>query len=242
MKIALIGYGKMGKTIERLAVEGGHQITHRIDKLEQNEDLSLSDVAIEFSVPEAAPANINYCFDQGLPVVSGTTGWLEHYAEVINKCEERNGSLIYASNFSVGVNLFFYLNQHLAEIMSDYPEYGVSMEEIHHIHKLDAPSGTAISLADDIIEARPELSGWTLDEDKKVLLKIDAIREGEVKGTHEVTYRSEVDSISIKHQADSREGFAKGAILAAQWLIGKEGVYSMADVLNLKPAQGGARK
>ena len=242
MNIALIGYGKMGKTIERLAMEDGHQISHRIDKLQPDTDLTAADVAIEFSVPEAAPTNIRHCFDQGIPVVSGTTGWLEHYPEVINKCEERNGSLIYASNFSVGVNLFFHLNQHLANIMNKYPAYKVSMEEIHHIHKLDAPSGTALSLAEDIIDARPDLEGWTLDHDKEGLLKIDAVREGEVKGTHEIIYRSNVDSISIKHQADSREGFAKGAILAAQWLIGKKGVYSMADVLNLKPAQSGSRK
>ncbi|PQB04690.1 4-hydroxy-tetrahydrodipicolinate reductase [Aureitalea marina] len=239
MKIALIGYGKMGKTIERLALEDGHQITHRIHKLERNEDLSLADVAIEFSIPEAAPDNILYCLEQGLAVISGTTGWLDRYQEVINKCEACNGCFVYASNFSIGVNLFFHLNRQLAQIMNSYPQYDVSMEETHHIHKLDAPSGTALTLAEYIIEARDELSGWTLENGQDNNLFINAIREGEVNGIHEITYGSEVDRISIKHQADSRDGFAKGAILAAQWSLGRQGVFSMTDVLNLNTAPGG---
>lgn len=242
MKIALIGYGKMGKTIERLALEAGHEITHRIDHLSPTEDLSSADVAIEFSVPDAAPENILYCLEQQTPVVSGTTGWLQRYPEVIKKCEACNGSFIYASNFSVGVNLFFYLNRELARLMSAYPQYKVSMEEIHHTHKLDAPSGTAISLAQDIIEYNPDLNQWTLGKAEQGDLGINAIRQGEVNGIHQINYQSDVDQISIKHQADSRDGFAKGAILAAQWLIGRKGVFSMADVLNLKSVKGGVRQ
>ncbi len=232
MKIALLGYGKMGKTIEKLAEAKEHQIVARISSNSDFSELQKADVAIDFSIPEAAVKNITACFELGIPVVSGTTGWLEHYDEVLNACQLCNGSFIYASNFSVGVNLFFELNKQLAQMMAKHKVYTVDIEEIHHTQKLDSPSGTAISLAKDIIE-KSDYTGWKLNEASPTEIPIKALRIGDVKGTHTVSYRSAIDTLSIKHEAHSREGFALGAILAAEWLQGKKGVFTMKDVLGL---------
>lgn len=232
MKIALLGYGKMGHVIERFALERGHEIVLKKDEFNTYEGLSSADVAIDFSVPSAAVSNISSCFHANVPVVSGTTGWLEHYDEMIALCKEKNGGFISSSNFSLGVNLFFEFNEYLAKIMSQFDHYKVEMEEIHHDQKLDAPSGTAISLAKGIIE-NSNYTNWTLNAPKENEIHIEAVRVGTVPGTHTVTYNSEVDSIEIKHTAHNREGFALGAVIAAEWLAGKQGVYTMKDVLNL---------
>ncbi len=233
MKIALLGYGKMGKVIERIALERGHEIVLKKDEFNTFEGLEKADVAIDFSVPTAAVPNISACFNSGVPVVSGTTGWLDQYDEMIALCNEKKGGFISTSNFSLGVNIFFELNEYLAKIMATLDSYNVKMEEIHHIHKLDAPSGTAISLAKGVIE-NSAYTNWTLETPKENEIFIDAIREGEVPGTHTVTYDSTVDSIEIKHTAHNREGFALGAVIAAEWLAGKAGIFSMKDVLNFK--------
>ncbi len=233
MKLALLGYGKMGKTIERLAVEAGHEVVFIKDRANERGDLAEADVAIDFSTPEAAIENISRCIMDGIPIVSGTTGWLKDYDKVLNLCEERNGSFIYASNFSIGVNLFFGLNEYLAKQMSSWPMYDISIEEIHHTEKKDAPSGTAISLAEGIIKNTAK-EAWQLDGQGDAVVPIHAKREEDVKGTHEITYSSEIDTISIKHEAHSRDGFAKGAILAAQWLQNKKGVFGMKDVLGIE--------
>ena len=233
MKIALLGYGKMGKVIERIAIERGHQIVLKKDESNTFEGLSNADVAIDFSVPKAAVDNISNCFHANVPVVSGTTGWLEHYEEMITLCTETQGGFISSSNFSLGVNLFFELNDYLAKIMAPYTSYSVAMEEIHHTQKLDAPSGTAISLAKGVIENN-HYTNWTLDKPAKNEIHIEALRIADVPGTHTVTYNSEVDSIEIKHTAHNREGFALGAVIAAEWLAGKQGVFTMKDVLNLE--------
>ncbi|MCC9017014.1 4-hydroxy-tetrahydrodipicolinate reductase [Flavobacterium lipolyticum] len=233
MKIALLGYGKMGKVIERIALERGHEIVLKKDEFSTYDGLSTADVAIDFSVPTAAVDNISNCFHANVPVVSGTTGWLEHYDEMISLCNEKKGAFISSSNFSLGVNIFFELNEYLAKIMSQLDSYKVTMEEIHHTQKLDAPSGTAISLAKGVIE-NSQYTNWTLDEAQNNEIHIEAKRIGEVPGTHTVTYDSPVDSIELKHTAHNREGFALGAVIAAEWLAGKTGIYSMKDVLNLK--------
>ncbi|MBZ4036676.1 4-hydroxy-tetrahydrodipicolinate reductase [Flavobacterium sp. 17A] len=233
MKIALLGYGKMGKVIERIALERGHEIVLRKDEFNTYDGLSTADVAIDFSVPSAAVSNISACFNNNVPVVSGTTGWLEHYDEMIALCNEKKGGFISSSNFSLGVNIFFGLNEYLAKIMSQFDSYKVSMEEIHHIHKLDAPSGTAISLAQGVIE-NSNYANWTLEDAKTNEIRIEAKRIGEVPGTHTVNYDSAIDSIEIKHTAHNREGFALGAVIAAEWLAGKQGIFSMKDVLNLQ--------
>lgn len=230
MKIALLGYGKMGKTLERIATERGHQITARITDDIETQDLSDADIAIDFSVPSAAFNNITSCFKKGIPVVSGTTGWLEKYPEAVKACETANSAFIYASNFSLGVNIFFELNKKLAELIQPFSDYRVSMEEIHHTQKLDAPSGTAITLAEQIIE-RLDLTTWTLEAPGEKELPIAAIRTDSVPGTHKVSYSSAIDSINIEHIAHSRDGFALGAVVAAEWLQHKKGVYSMKDVL-----------
>lgn len=230
MKIALLGYGRMGKTIERLALERGHEIIFRIKDDVARYDLSQADVAIDFSIPDAALENITSCFDQQVPVVSGTTGWLDKYQEAVELCKEKNGAFIYASNFSLGVNLFFELNKKLAQMMSSFPDYSVSIEEIHHTQKLDAPSGTAISLAEQIIENSSK-KAWKLDHAGENEIPIHAKRIENVPGTHMVSYNSKVDTINIEHVAHSRDGFALGAIVAAEWLRNKKGVYSMKDVL-----------
>jgi len=233
MKIALLGYGKMGKVIERIALERGHEIVLKKDESNTFDGLSTADVAIDFSVPTAAVSNISNCFHANVPVVSGTTGWLEHFDEMVALCNEKQGGFISSSNFSLGVNIFFELNEYLAKIMSQFDSYKVTMEEIHHTQKLDAPSGTAISLAKGVIE-NSKYANWTLDEPKNNEIHIEAKRIGDVPGTHTVTYDSIVDSIELKHTAHNREGFALGAVIAAEWLAGKKGIYSMKDVLNLK--------
>nr|WP_315164789.1 4-hydroxy-tetrahydrodipicolinate reductase [uncultured Flavobacterium sp.] len=233
MKIALLGYGKMGQVIERIATERGHEIVLRKDEFNTYEGLSNADVAIDFSVPMAAVDNISSCFHANVPVVSGTTGWLEHYDEMVALCKEKNGGFISSSNFSLGVNIFFELNEYLAKIMAQFDSYKVEMEEIHHTQKLDAPSGTAISLAKGVIE-NSNYNSWTLENAEPNQIHIEAKRIGDVPGTHTVTYESVVDTIEIKHTAHNREGFALGAVIAAEWLAGKHGIYSMKDVLNLK--------
>ncbi|MFC0776622.1 4-hydroxy-tetrahydrodipicolinate reductase [Flavobacterium sp. HJSW_4] len=233
MKIALLGYGKMGKVIERIALERGHEIVLKKDEFNTYDGLSTADVAIDFSVPSAAVSNISASFNANVPVVSGTTGWLEHYDEMIALCNEKKSGFISSSNFSLGVNIFFGLNEYLAKIMKQFDTYKVSMEEIHHIHKLDAPSGTAISLAQGVIQ-NSDYANWTMEDPKANEIRIEAKRTGEVPGTHTVNYDSAIDSIEIKHTAHNREGFALGAVIAAEWLAGKQGIFSMKDVLNLQ--------
>lgn len=232
MRIALFGYGKMGKMIEQLALERDHLITAKIDIDTGSVDFSEFDVAIDFSTPQAAFENIKSCFVHGIPVISGTTGWLEKYDEAIALCNEYRGGFVYASNFSLGVNVFFELNSYLAKMMSKLDSYQVSMQEIHHTQKLDAPSGTAITLAEGII-ASTKYDGWQLEKEASDKIMINSVREGTVPGTHSVSYNSTVDDISIQHTAHNREGFALGAVIAAEWILGKSGVYSMRDVLNL---------
>lgn len=240
MDIALLGYGRMGKAIEKIALERGHRIVLKIDESREqypDELLRQADVAIDFSVPAAAVKNYRWCFELGVPVVSGTTGWLESWDEVIACAEEKKGGFFYASNFSVGVNLFFHLNKQLARIMGEFPEYGAGIEEIHHIHKLDAPSGTAISLATDLIANHTSYRNWQLakagEKGAEDVLEIRALREGEVPGIHTVSYRSAVDTIEIRHEAFSREGFAFGAVLAAEFMKEKTGIFGMKDLLKL---------
>lgn len=233
MNIALLGYGKMGKVIEKIAVSRGHEIVLRKDADNTFEGLQNADVAIDFSLPEVAVCNISECLQTNIPIVCGTTGWLDKFDEMKNLCIEKNGSFIYASNFSLGVNIFFELNEYLSKIMSNFKDYKVSIEEIHHTQKLDSPSGTAISLANGII-ANSNLTNWTLDNPKENELPINAIREENVPGTHSVFYNSEVDFIEIKHEAKSREGFALGAIIAAEYIYNKKGVFTMKDVLQLQ--------
>lgn len=230
MKIALLGYGKMGKTIERLAEGRGHEIIFRITEDLEKFDLQKADVAIDFSVPDAAFNNITTCFRQQIPVVSGTTGWLQQYDDAVKICKENNSAFIYASNFSLGVNLFFELNKQLAQMMKNFPEYKVGIEEIHHTQKLDAPSGTAITLAEQILETS-EKKAWKLDAVAEDELPITAKRIENVPGTHIISYDSPVDTIKIEHIAHSRDGFALGAIVAAEWLQHKKGIFSMKDVL-----------
>jgi 4-hydroxy-tetrahydrodipicolinate reductase len=232
MKIALLGYGRMGKVIERIALERGHEIVLRKNAGDTFDGLENADVAIDFSIPDAAVGNISACFNSNIPVISGTTGWLEQYHDMAQLCEEKQGAFIYGSNFSLGVNIFFELNDYLAKMMSNLKQYKVSMEEIHHLQKLDAPSGTAISLAKDII-THSDYSSWALENAKADEILIDAKREEGIPGTHSVFYDSEVDSIEIKHTAHSREGFAFGAVVAAEWLYGKKGIFTMKDVLGL---------
>ena len=232
MKIALLGYGKMGKTIENLALEKGHSIVYKSTSTSEEGNFEEAELAIEFSSPEAAVKNISKALKANIPVVSGSTGWLEKYDEMVSLCKSRNGSFIYASNFSVGVNLFFKINEYVAKLMAPHKEYDVSVEEIHHLQKKDAPSGTAISIAEGILKHNDK-KDWKLETDQRDLLNIIAIREEDVKGTHIVHYTSSVDTISLKHEAHSREGFAKGAILAGEWLMGKKGVFTMKDVLGI---------
>jgi 4-hydroxy-tetrahydrodipicolinate reductase len=238
MKIALIGYGKMGKEIEKIALDRGHEIVLKID-ITNPEDLNIenlkkADVAIEFTIPASATANYKLCFEAGIPVVSGTTGWLEKQAEVHQLCKDLNGTFFYSSNYSLGVNIFFALNKKLAELMANHPEYSVEMKEIHHTQKLDAPSGTAITLAEGIIENMPSKKSWVnhttglVDE-----IGIISEREGQVPGTHIINYDSEVDYIEITHCAKNRKGLAFGAVLAAEYSFGKKGILTMNDLLNI---------
>ena len=232
MNIALLGYGKMGKTIERIALQRGHQIVIKADEGSKY-DITEADVAIDFSIPTVAYNNISNCLNNGVPVISGTTGWLQDYDKAVALCEEKKGAFIYASNFSLGVNIFFELNKTLAKMMRTLKQYKVDIEEVHHTQKLDAPSGTAITLANGIIENSNAYTGWSLGAESEQSIPIEAKRINNVPGTHTVNYKSDVDSINIKHTAHSRDGFALGAVIAAEWIIGKTGVFTMNDVLNI---------
>lgn len=237
----MIGYGKMGRTIEHLATKQGHEVVLKInaDNLDAftTENLQQADVAIEFSQPDVAYKNIMTCLKAGLPVVSGTTAWLDKFEMVKDWCSNNNGAFFYASNFSVGVNIFFELNKHLAAIMNKHPAYQVRMEEIHHTQKLDAPSGTAVTLAEGILEKIDALQEYQLQEDNlntpDNCIPITSKRIGDTPGTHVIQYHSSIDELEIKHTAKGREGFASGAIMAAHWLIGKQGVFGMSDLLQL---------
>lgn len=240
MKIALIGYGKMGKTIEALGKAQGHSFPLIIDENNPGdlnaEKLKEIEAAIEFTIPSAAPGNIRACLNLEVPVVVGTTGWNAELPEIEKLCVEKGGGLFHASNFSIGVNILFAMNRQLARIMDQFPAYRVSMKEEHHIHKLDAPSGTAISLAEQILEENKSLNSWKLKEQEgreSNELGIEAIREGEVKGRHTILYESEVDTLSLSHDAKSRDAFAAGALLAAEFIRSKSGVFGMQDLLKL---------
>jgi len=239
MKIALIGYGKMGKEIERIALERGHQIVLKIDVNNPNEltvdNLKKADVAIEFTIPSSAIENYKLCFDAGIPVVSGTTGWLEKKGEADDYCRSKNGTFFYASNFSVGVNIFFAINERLAQLMAGRNDYNVEIKEIHHTQKLDSPSGTAITLAEEIIQNMPAKTKWINEKtNKNDEVGIISERTGQVPGYHAVKYESSVDTIEIIHNAKGRAGFALGAVLAAEFSFGKKGILGMNDLLNLK--------
>lgn len=235
MKIALLGYGKMGKEIETIALQKKHNIVLKVTRsnaeLLRAEDLKKADVVIEFSTPQSVIKNIELCMEAEVPVVIGTTGWYEHFDQVKAICKQKNGALFYATNFSVGVNLFFKLNKYLAHLLNKYEEYDVSMEEIHHIHKLDKPSGTAITLANQIIEDLERKKNWSITDTHSETLFIKDVREGEVPGTHIVKYHSAIDDIEIMHKAHSRKGFANGAVIAAEFLKGKKGIYNMSDLI-----------
>jgi|TARA_X000000950_G_C13901294_1_gene655028 4-hydroxy-tetrahydrodipicolinate reductase len=233
MKIALLGYGRMGKAIEVIAKTRGHEIVATIDKDNPNDNFNHADVAINFSVPSAAVDNITKALHQSVPVVCGTTGWLERKTEIEQLCTEKNGAFLYASNFSLGVNILFAFNNKLAQTIGQYEQYRASMEEIHHTEKLDAPSGTAITLAEGILPHSKQQSWKLVNEANEDDLAITAKREPNVPGTHTVTYTSETDTISIEHIAHNRDGFALGAVLAAEWIVGKSGIFSMQDVLNI---------
>jgi 4-hydroxy-tetrahydrodipicolinate reductase len=233
MNIALLGYGKMGKTIEEIAIQRGHQIVLKVDKDDHDYNITKADVAIDFSIPTVAFNNISNCINNQIPVISGTTGWLEDYNKAVALCRTKQGAFIYASNFSLGVNIFFELNKTLARMMTNLKQYKVSLEEIHHTQKLDAPSGTAISLANDIITEHSNYKQWKLEESNENTINITAKRIDDVPGTHTITYESEVDAITIKHVAHNRQGFALGAVIAAEWIVGKTGVFTMNDVLNI---------
>lgn len=232
MNIALFGYGRMGKMIEELATNRNHTIVAKIDADTKNIDFSNIDVAIDFSLPNAAFGNIEKCINNNVPVISGTTGWLDKYDDALALCTSKKGAFIYASNFSLGVNIFFELNSYLAKMMKTLGQYNVTMEEIHHTKKLDAPSGTAITLAEGVLE-HSNYKGWKLNEADENNIPIVAKRIPEVPGTHTVSYNSDVDSIDITHTAHNREGFALGAVIAAEWIVGKTGVFTMKDVLEL---------
>jgi 4-hydroxy-tetrahydrodipicolinate reductase len=241
MKIALIGYGKMGKAIEKIAVERGHSVVAIYDSknIFSADAIDKIDVAIEFTKPDLAVNHIKKCIDAHIPIVTGTTGWFNQLEEIEAYTEQNNGAFLHASNFSIGVNIFFAVNRKLAQLISKQPEYQVSIEEIHHLQKLDAPSGTAITLANGILENNLNLKEWVLGESKAPSFEshqipITARREPDVPGTHSVKYESEIDTISIHHEAHSRHGFALGAVIAAEWLFGKKGVFTMNNVLNIE--------
>ena len=237
MNIALIGYGKMGKAIEKIAIEKGHQITAIVDSKNPIELLKINniDVAIEFTRPELARKHMVYCLEIGLPIVVGTTAWKEDLPAITDMVNKQNGSLVHASNFSIGVNLFFEMNKKLAKIMEAHPAYKLKMTEIHHTQKLDKPSGTAVTLAEEIIEQNINYKHWRLAEDNKLVNEneffIHALREENVPGTHLISYESQIDSIHFEHIAHTRDGFALGAIVAAEWLQNKKGIFTMKDVL-----------
>ncbi len=233
MKIALLGYGKMGKAIEKIALKRGHQIVLKVDTKTPEYDITKCDIAIDFSTPKTAFSNILNCINNHIPIVSGTTGWLTQFNDITELCNKNKGAFIYASNFSLGVNIFFELNEYLAKMMRQLKEYQIDIEEIHHTKKLDKPSGTAITLAEGIIKNSTK-NKWVLDKTATPNeIPITAKRIENVPGTHTVQYNSNIDCIEIKHTAHSRDGFAIGAIIAAEWLVNKTGVYTMKDVLDL---------
>ena len=247
MKIALLGYGKMGKEIEKLALEKGHSMILKVDVDNAANflisDLTKADAAIEFSTPNSVYNNIMKCFETNVPVVVGTTGWFDKLEEVKKICKEKNQTIFYSSNYSIGVNIFFELNKKLAQMMNKQNNYDVAIEEIHHTQKLDAPSGTAIALANDIIQNFDKKKQWQLAVDRQQLenkiqnqsdkILITAIRKENIPGTHTIKYESSVDSIEIKHTAHNRKGFAVGALMAAEWIVGKKGTFGMQDLLKL---------
>lgn len=244
MKIVLLGYGKMGQLIERFAMKRGHEVVLIVDESNRSsitsEDLEDAAMAIDFSTPDAALENISLCFESDLPLVVGTTGWYEHLEEVKETCLDADQSLLYGSNFSIGVNIFFHINKMLAKAMNPFKQYDVQVEEIHHIHKLDAPSGTAITIAEGILENSDDKKSWVNSVEgsgeevipKADELLIESLRIEEVPGTHTVLYSSEVDQIEFKHTAHSREGFALGAVIAAEWLFGKKGFYQVTEMFD----------
>lgn len=236
MKIALIGYGKMGRAIEKIALGKGHEIGLKID-LDNGQELTRAnliqhDVAIEFTGPSSAPANLRKCLEAGIPAVCGSTGWLDEFDSIKNAFEKKGTAFLYASNFSIGVNIFFELNKKLAALMASHPEYSVSMREIHHTQKKDAPSGTAISLAEQVMEKIPSLKSWINQAARSPEeLSIISERVDPAPGTHEVLYTSSIDDLEIRHTAHNREGFAGGAVLAAEYIYNRKGVFTMKDVL-----------
>ena len=237
MKIALIGYGKMGRSIETVTQERGHEIVGRFSSSHPvtAEELHSADVAIEFSRPELAVDHINTCFDANCPVIVGTTGWMDHFDAVRNRCDAEGHALLYASNFSLGVNILFKLNEMLAEMMAPHSDYKPSIEEIHHTEKLDSPSGTGITLAEGILANQSRRTGWVNQAtDSADQLEIISKREPKVPGTHIVSYRSDIDDLELTHIAKNRKGFALGSVMAAEWLVGKKGIFTMQDVLNIR--------
>ena len=232
MNIALLGYGRMGKAIETIATQRGHHIVLKVSSHQDTIDFSDVDVAIDFSLPDSAVHNISLSLKANVPVISGTTGWLEQYDDMVALCNETNGTFLYASNFSLGVNIFFEVNKTLAKLIGKFPDYTVSMEEIHHTQKLDAPSGTAITLAEAIID-KSKYNNWTLEDPNADEIQITAKRIEKVPGTHQINYDSEIDSIEIKHTAHNRQGFALGAVIAAEYIKDKKGIFTMKDVLNI---------
>jgi len=235
MRIGLLGYGKMGKTIEEILITRGHEVVLKADSSHQatNEDIIDVDIAIEFSQPKAAFHNISLCFDNRIPVISGTTGWHDKMIDIKNRCIDEGQSFFYASNFSIGVNIFFAMNKRLAELLNQYDNYQSSIDEIHHTKKLDSPSGTAITLAEDIMITQKNYERWALEDEAENTLTINSKREGDTPGTHIVRQESANDIIEIKHISKNRKGFALGAVLAAEYLHGKTGYYGMKDLLNL---------
>lgn len=239
LKVALFGYGKMGKEIEKVLLERGHQVSHKItskDHIEQI-DFTDTDVVIEFSTPHAAKKNIEFCINHQLPIVVGTTAWYEYFNEIESLVKQKNGSLLYATNFSLGVNLFFAVNKYMAKLMNQYPDYSCSVKEIHHTEKLDAPSGTGISTAEQIIAEMDQLDQWENVKKSETsgphVLALESERLPKVPGTHVVCYENEIDKIELTHTAHSRKGFALGSVIAAEWLVGKHGIFTMNNVLNL---------
>ena len=230
MKIALLGYGKMGKEIEKISIERGHSISVIIDKEDDVKSLIGSDVAINFSTPSSAVSNIKLALDSSIPIISGTTGWLENYNEIVEYSKNTKTSFMYASNYSLGVNLFFELNKKLTSLLNKHDQYKIALQEIHHTEKIDKPSGTALTLAEDIIKGT-DYKDWSFKNNTNKTIKMESVRENNVPGTHKVKYDSEIDSIEITHTAHSRKGFALGAVVAAEWIIDKKGVFTMSDVI-----------
>ena len=231
MKIALLGYGKMGKEIEKISIERGHSISVIIDKEDDVKSLIGSDVAINFSTPSSAVSNIKLALDSSIPIISGTTGWLENYNEIVEYSKNTKTSFMYASNYSLGVNLFFELNKKLTSLLNKHDQYKIALQEIHHTEKIDKPSGTALTLAEDIIKGT-DYKDWSFKNNTNKTIKMESVRENNVPGIHKVKYDSEIDSIEITHTAHSRKGFALGAVVAAEWIIDKKGVFNMTDMIN----------